>query len=133
MLLHPWHELEGGRLRMRPAASDKAARCCCRVAAADGTQAATPARAVFWRRGGEATGWLLPSVTLLLLPKCPACVAAYFALLSGIGISFGTASVLRSAVIFLCVGMLVSLFLWRLRRLALRSSSSSSSCILLKP
>jgi hypothetical protein len=69
-----------------------------------------------WRRGGELTGWIIPSVTLVLLPKCPVCVAMYIALFSGVGISLANASILRSALLILCVATLLCLALHRLRR-----------------
>jgi ABC-type nickel/cobalt efflux system permease component RcnA len=70
------------------------------------------------RRSGEIAGWIIPSATLLLLPKCPACVAAYVVLFSGGGISVASASNLRSALLILCVAALLCLALKRLPRLA---------------
>src|SRR5437773_12512714 len=35
--------------------------------------------------------WLFPASLLMLMPKCPLCVAAYFALFTGIGITVSTA------------------------------------------
>ena len=41
----------------------------------------------WWRRGGEIAGWIIPGTILILLPKCPVCLAMDVALLSGAGIS----------------------------------------------
>lgn len=77
---------------------------CCRVAS----------------RGGEVAGWVLPGAVLALLPKCPACVAAYVALATGIGISTSVASVLRVILVIACTAALASLAAKRLRGLIRR-------------
>jgi hypothetical protein len=81
-------------------------------------QAASRAPRGVWRRGGEAAGWIIPSATLALMPKCPACVAMYVALFSGAGISMAGATGLRMALIVLCVLPLLFLALRRARKLA---------------
>ena len=68
------------------------------------------------RRGGEVAGWVVPGMTLALLPKCPACVAAYVALLTGVGISFSAASYLRIGVVVLCLSLLALLTARRVLR-----------------
>lgn len=72
------------------------------------------------RRAGEVAGWIAPTATLALLPKCPACVAAYVALATGIGISLPTAAWLRAALVALCVTALAFVFARRLRSILAR-------------
>jgi hypothetical protein len=60
-------------------------RCCCR----------------------QATGWIAPSVGLALIPKCPACVAAYVAAITGAGISIPMAARLRMGLLILCLSALI--------------------------
>ncbi len=67
------------------------------------------------RRG--VIGWLLPVVTLFVLPKCPLCVAAYAAWL-GVGVSVSTAAWLRSGIQVACVIALAFLFVQLAVRLA---------------
>ena len=87
-------------------------RCCQRQTRAD-DEARRPASR--WRRSGEMAGWIVPSVTLALLPKCPVCVAAYVALATGIGISLPVATYLRAMLVVVCVGALVIVAVRRLR------------------
>ena len=94
-------------------------RPCCQGAAQGRDPAHRPSR---WRRGGELAGWIFPSATLILLPKCPMCVAAYVALFTGVGLSMAGASNLRTALLILCIAALLGLALRRLCRLASRNN-----------
>jgi hypothetical protein len=57
----------------------------------------------------------LPTVMLALLPKCPACLAAYVALGTGISLSVAAATVLRTLLIGICMVALVWVFVSTLR------------------
>jgi len=76
-----------------------------------------------FRLGGEIAGWIFPSAALALLPKCPACVAAYVALATGIGISLPTATYLRAMLVVFCAAALVFIIARRLQRLFVRRVS----------
>jgi hypothetical protein len=69
------------------------------------------------RRVRETTAWVLPSAGLVLVPKCPACLAAYVTLWTGLGLSLSTATYLRWALLFCCVASLVFLIVQRLDRI----------------
>ena len=68
------------------------------------------------RRGLDAAGWLASAAGLVFLPKCPACLAGYVALATGVGLSFSTASVLRTGFAATCVAALVVLTVRLARR-----------------
>jgi hypothetical protein len=59
------------------------------------------------KRGAKTAGWVLPSAVMVLMPKCPACVVAYIAIVTGAGVSVSAAAHLRLLVLVLCVVMLV--------------------------
>lgn len=86
------------------------ARHCCQIATGTGlaTEAGPRARgpAARWRRGRAIAGWIVPTAALALLPKCPACLAGYVALETGLGISLPTATYLRVMLVALCVASL---------------------------
>ena len=73
--------------------------------------------ATFVRRFIEVAGGIVPSTILALIPKCPACLAAYIALWSGIGLSLSAAMYLRTSLLVLCVGLILFLVAWNARRL----------------
>jgi hypothetical protein len=59
---------------------------------------------------------MAPGFVLLIIPKCPVCLAAYIALGTGIGISFAVATWIRWALIALCVGSFLYLLARRYQR-----------------
>ncbi len=65
--------------------------------------ASTPTRV---RRRLDVAGYVVPSAILVLLPKCPACIAAYLAMGAGIGVTVSTAATLRTTLLILCVACL---------------------------
>jgi hypothetical protein len=75
--------------------------------------------------GRRAAGWagrVASGAALVLVPKCPVCVATYVALFTGVGISVQTAAHLRSALLALGGASLVGLSTGGLWRVAVRWS-----------
>ena len=68
------------------------------------------------RRGASLIQWALPIATLTLIPKCPACVAGYVLLFTGIGLSFSAAAAMRWALIALCIVALAFLLIRAAKR-----------------
>ena len=94
---------------------------CCSRADAPAPAAVTvgPPRRSWIRRFAALIEWAIPITTLALIPKCPACVAAYILLFSGIGLSIHAAAAMRWTLIALCISTLAYLLL-RAGRRALR-------------
>jgi hypothetical protein len=74
----------------------------------------------FARRCGDTAGWLGSAALLAVLPKCPACLAAYVGLATGLALSVQIAAVLRVVLVALSVASL-SYFLYRTLRLGRNS------------
>ncbi|MBI2515448.1 MAG: hypothetical protein HYV95_00905 [Opitutae bacterium] len=68
----------------------------------------------------RALRWLVPSVGLALIPKCPLCLAGYIALATGVGVSLPVAQVLRLGLLVVCVAALAWLAFGAVRRLVRR-------------
>ena len=96
----------------------KTQQCCAGVRRAS-AESSTPASSP-WRRGGKIGSWLVSGAAFVLVPKCPACLAAYVALVSGIGISITTATYLRSSMLVLSATALLFLALQALCRFCVR-------------
>lgn len=83
------------------------------------------------RRPSKAAASLLSGLLLLVLPKCPFCIAAWLTVATGIGISATSVTYLRAGLLLLWVAALSPL-LWRRRSAVaaatrgLRSRSPSS-------
>jgi len=81
------------------------------------------------RRAWRSIRWLFPAVLLVLMPKCPLCVAAYVALFTGIGITVSTARWIQILMLAFCLTSLAYLGVrhWRRRSKAHGFPASSSS------
>ncbi len=51
------------------------------------------------RRGAAAAASILPGAALLMLPKCPLCVAAWLTLVTGVGVPVAAASHVRGLIV----------------------------------
>jgi hypothetical protein len=56
----------------------------------------------------NSAGWILPGLMLILLPKCPLCLAASLSLLFGIGLSAQAATVVHGTIIAWCIMAIVA-------------------------
>lgn len=64
------------------------------------------------RRGAVGlVQWAIPVTILALVPKCPACVAAYVLLFTGVGLSLPAAAAVRWGLIAACVAILFLLLI----------------------
>lgn len=66
----------------------------------------------------DAALWAVPAVVLALLPKCPVCLAAWIAVLSGIGVTLPVAASIRWALVAASVVAMACLAVRQAARLA---------------
>jgi hypothetical protein len=66
----------------------------------------------------RAASWIVPGVLLAAMPKCPLCLAAYVALVTGFGISLAVANFAWWFVAISCVAALMYLAVHMVRGLA---------------
>lgn len=98
---------------------------CCNTSVGAGRKPIAPPTS-FIRRCFDTIAWIVPGAALVLLPKCPACIAAYIAIGTGIGMSVSTATYLRMLSVVLCLTSLSYLGARRLHRfIYLRSADRS--------
>ncbi|MHC1766444.1 MAG: hypothetical protein AB9869_19440 [Verrucomicrobiia bacterium] len=89
-------------------------RVCCQAATRGHDNLSQPAS--HWRRAGGTACWLVPGITLVMIPKCPVCLASYVALATGFGLSLPVAAFLRMALLIACVLALALVAGGRVRR-----------------
>ena len=77
---------------------------CCQRNSSDSVVGRSWSRAVV-----RAVSWIVPSVLLAAMPKCPLCLAAYVAVFTGFGISLAAAKFAWWSVAIGCVAVLVYL------------------------
>jgi hypothetical protein len=82
----------------------------------------TTGRRTLVRRCAAGAGWVVPGAVLALMPKCPACVAAYVAVATGFGMSVSAASYLRTFALALSFAALLYLAARTVLRKAARSN-----------
>lgn len=68
----------------------------------------------------RAAAWILPGALLLMMPKCPACLAAWIAIATGTGVSLTTAASLRTGLLIFSAGLLALMAVKTSCRLARR-------------
>jgi hypothetical protein len=68
-------------------------------------------------RGAAVIQWAIPVIGLALVPKCPACVAAYVLIFTGVGLSLPAAAAVRWILIAFGAVALVILVVRHTRRM----------------
>jgi hypothetical protein len=72
------------------------------------------------RRLSGAAASVMPGAVLLLLPKCPLCLAAWFTAATGIGVPAAAAAGVRGLMVVFCVAAVALAAAQSIRRRAFR-------------
>jgi hypothetical protein len=72
---------------------------------------------------GSLTGSIVSGIGLVLVPKCPACLAVYLAAGTGLAVPLPAAAHIRLLLVLLCVTLLLWWSLRGIRRLCLNCRS----------
>lgn len=83
--------------------------CCTTKLSAPPRRAHAHSHASLYRRLAAALQWAIPLTTLALIPKCPACIAGFILLFTGLGLSFPAAATIRWTIITLCILTILTL------------------------
>lgn len=94
---------------------------CC----ADTHQRNPPAR---WRRARQFFTWLLPSAGLVLMPKCPMCLAAHIAFWTGLDLSLSVTNGLRYTLLSISGAALLLLLVRSLHHRIFSQCKGNSTC-----
>jgi hypothetical protein len=65
----------------------------------------------------KTLGKIMPGVVLVLMPKCPLCIAYYITVVTGTGVSFTTAKYLRTTLLLLCISSLAYIAITYLQKI----------------
>jgi hypothetical protein len=68
------------------------------------------------RRVRRSASWVAPTAVLLLVPKCPMCLAAYVVAATGVSMSVSVAGWVRMGLIGVSVGVLLAMAVAVVRR-----------------
>lgn len=85
-------------------------RCCCQSMRVDSLPSSRGSRI------RERLGIVVPSTILVLLPKCPLCLAAHVALGTGVSMSYSSASLVMRTLTVLSIGMIACCVIKRVFR-----------------
>lgn len=67
---------------------------------------------------------MVPVTVFVLIPKCPACIAGYVLVFTGIGLSLPVASIIRWMLLVLCIAAFLYLLGGYMRRVLVYRSRS---------